>query len=154
MFVSQPDGIRTFANLGHSWYLSSIRNLVHPIDGISKKRWIEVYDSIAAKINNAIRDHHGIPCFLDGFMNTSNPNNHVILHFCDVLAIAMRKELRRPMPEVIISSDNFRVVPDTILYAFLNIKSPVKKSIPCISMPIYSIAHLVCGEISLSSIFS
>ena len=39
MFVSQPDGIRTFANLGHSWYLSSIRNLVHPIDGISKKRW-------------------------------------------------------------------------------------------------------------------
>lgn len=119
-FLEEPADQNAYGKLGHGWYLSDLRNVATPISGITRIRWLQEFDKIVQKINLAIREHHGIRCLLQGRRDPDDPHNEVLLHFCDTLKIRMRQQLGRELPAVNIPSNNFRIVPPTILLAFFD----------------------------------
>ena len=80
------------------------------IDGINKKQWKKVFDSVCKKIDSSIERHHGIQCVLNGREGFQDESQHVILHICDVLVIAMHKHALRDPPNVLIQSSQFSTI--------------------------------------------
>jgi hypothetical protein len=59
---------------------------------MSKSIFKDRFTNVAAAIDSAIREHHGIMCYHDGNTQHHHISNTYVLHICDVLNIHMRKK--------------------------------------------------------------
>ena len=78
-----------------------------------------MFDVLVNKIESNTEETHGLETYLDGNLDTSNPHNLVVLHFCDALVIAMQKEAMLDMPKIVIKRESlFEEIPTTISIPF------------------------------------
>ena len=99
---------------GYNWYLDFIKSSSDVSKTMQKKNWLRAHNRIFPKVNAAIRNHHGIICCLDGREGLDDDSNTIVLHWCDVLVLALREELGMPRPTVLIKSRNLQSLPAVI----------------------------------------
>ena len=102
--------------MGYQWYQEEFDKLNGRIPKLTKTEWKKIHKTIYDKIDEEIERHHGIQCFLDGRNNLEDPKMNVVLHFCDVLVIAMRQMKGQDPPKVLIKSTNLETISSTVTY--------------------------------------
>ena len=115
-----PADIHESVRLGHLWHTQDITRNPNVIDIIKMKNWKKKHMSICPKIDKAIEAHHGIPCYLEGPSQSSNPRNHVVLHFCDVLVIKMLSETNQAPPRIVLPGTNFETISNAFTDTFFD----------------------------------
>lgn len=106
----EEEAYKNINRFGHRWYLQEIMSCGTAVDGVNKIKWKKVFDTVCRKIDKAIKRHHGIQCVMNGRAGFQDESQNVILHFCNVLVIAMRKRALRDPPNVLIPSSQFSEV--------------------------------------------
>ena len=103
---------------GYDWYFDFMKKSGEVSKKLEKKFWFKKHNRIFPKVNNAIRNHHGIVCLLHGPDDMDDEKNTVVLHFCDVLVITLRQELGLAPPSVLIPSANLRTIANNVTNVF------------------------------------
>ena len=111
---TQDEGVK----LGYEWYLKCITTSGEVTRKLAKKNWLKKHNKVFPKVNEGIRNHHGIVCLLKGLEDMDDKRNTVVLHFCDVLIITLRQELGLNPPNVIIKSQNLQSIGPNVTNVF------------------------------------
>ena len=111
---TENDGLK----MSYEWYIQMYNFSGVTVKRLEKKNWLKTHNNIYPKVNEAIRNHHGIQCFLKGTTDIENPINNVILHWCDVLVICMRQEMGMDPPQVLIKSRNLQEISNDMANSF------------------------------------
>ena len=114
-FVNYPKDV---SKLGFRWYTQEIMQSAAAVPGVTKKHFTTVLDRCIDSINNAIQKDHGIECLLLGAASANDPRTRVILHFCDVLTIVLRRNARQEPPEVLIKSSQLQSISNSFAESF------------------------------------
>ena len=88
--------------------------------GVTKAKFDETLDKCIDHINNAIEKDHGIECLLEGAANANDPRTRVILHFCDVLVITLKKHAIQEPPKVLIKSSQLQSISTSFVDSFFD----------------------------------
>ena len=114
-FVNYPNDI---AKLGFRWYIQEIMRSSGAAPGVTKNKFDKALDKCIDLINKAIEKDHGIECLLEGSADANNPRTRVILHFCDVLTITMKKHACQDPPNVLIKSSQLETISPLFVDSF------------------------------------
>ena len=96
--------------MGFEWYNAEVDKSNGRVPCLSKEKWEQQHRTIYNKIDKEIERHHGVQCFLNGRSDLEDPKMNVVLHFCDVLVIAMRQMKGQNPPQVLIKSTNLETI--------------------------------------------
>ena len=111
---TEDEGVKT----GYDWYLKFITKSGKASKQMAKKIWLKKHNRIFPKVNDGIRNHHGIVCLLNGHEEMDDPKNTVVLHWCDVLILTLHQELGMQPPKVLIKSNNLRSITSPVTNVF------------------------------------
>ena len=114
-FVNYPKDV---SKLGFRWYIQEIMRAPNAAPGVKKNVFDSTLDRCIDHINTAIEAHHGIECLLLGAEHANDESKRVILHFCDVLVILLRRNARQEPPEVLIKSSQLQSISPLLAESF------------------------------------
>ena len=114
-FINFPNDV---SKVGFRWYIQEIMRAPNAAPGVKKKKFTEMLDKCIDLINKAIEKDHGIECLLEGPTDATNPRTRVILHFCDVLVVALRKHALQETPNVLIKSLQLQSISSSFIDSF------------------------------------
>jgi len=119
-----PSNMEEGGIIGYNWYLKRLEMSSEKVDVISKEEFIKWYTRVCKKIDWNISQHHGTPITT----RSKNKLEPRILHFCDVLTIAMARKSDLVVPEVILKSNSLSIIEKNVIdYLFFNLVNDKKR---------------------------
>lgn len=107
--------------IGYDWYQENIVSNLNIVKdkSFTMREWRSAFLSFVTKIDDAIRQHHGIVCYRSGVDTNQGISNYMVLHFVDVMNIYVRKKWKiNEECNIKITSDTFNSIPENIVDTF------------------------------------
>ena len=115
--VEFPENMSVSSITGFKWYL-------HDNDNINTSYDNNMFDALHTttcnKIDQAIRQHHGVVISKNPILFDHAINEVIVLHFVDLLIIKMHEKESKSIPRILIPSQLFSKIPHVMLDNLFN----------------------------------
>jgi hypothetical protein len=115
-FPDVPPNMREIQRHGYEEYLRMLHHQLSEdedegFDPITRAVWRSKFMRVSGHIDAAIRQYHGVKCYVDGDHNHDVYENVIIFHVCDIMTIFIHGRNGLPRPEVVIPTHLLREIP-------------------------------------------
>ena len=114
VLVEEPSTPDDIINLGYSWYIEDERD--DPQNRMSIQNYTLIHSNVSNKLNNAIKNHHGIVCTTQTNINNIQTNQYCfVLHIGDILICKLAEIEYQSKPQLYIKTQSFNKIPNNMI---------------------------------------
>jgi hypothetical protein len=117
VFPDYPRTMQVAKENGYKLYKQNLRRRsrsspsVH-YSPVSFRQYSEMFHNICQHIDIAVRDNHGVKCFVDGDVDNNVLTNIFYLHACDILNLLKCDYKHEPLPTVYLDTPLLESIPE------------------------------------------